>query len=164
METIWDKLVLCVFALSACATFLFSSLFHLHICHSREMFIVFGCLDYTGISALIAGSSISITYIFFRCLQTALIGWCSMIVVVNSIGIIGPMFPWWTGPRFRAGRAIIFLSSGAVSAGPLFHYLALYGTAGFPDSKEYFGFLGIVAMMLLYLIGVAVYVGRFPER
>ncbi|KAJ3277362.1 Adiponectin receptor protein 1 [Borealophlyctis nickersoniae] len=43
-----DRIVFAGFLFSASLTFLFSSLFHLHLCHSEKAYITFGCLDYSG--------------------------------------------------------------------------------------------------------------------
>lgn len=164
LESVYDKAMLALFTLSACSTFLCSSLFHLNACHSRDFFILFGCLDYAGISALIAGSSISLNYFYFFCEPTPRYIWSLLILASNSFGIIGPLFPWWTGPSFRAGRAIVFISSGVLSGGPLFHFIWEHGLSELPDWKTRLGGIGVLWMACLYLVGVGVYVSRIPER
>ena len=84
-----------------------------------------------------------------------------MIVLANLVGVIGPMVPGWTGPRFRTGRAIVFVSSGAISGAPVFHFLL---KGGLSSIGLRWGILGVALMVLLYMTGVFFYVGRIPER
>jgi hypothetical protein len=65
MET-EDKLVLSIFLALACYTLFFSSMFHLHSCVSHEAMKFWGCLDYSGISASIAGGSIAVMYLLLH--------------------------------------------------------------------------------------------------
>ena len=46
--TLIDYWLVTLFLISASYTFLASSLFHLHLCVSEEVYITFGCLDYSG--------------------------------------------------------------------------------------------------------------------
>jgi adiponectin receptor len=61
-----DKVIQTIFLALACYTFVFSSMFHLHQCvsHSAETF--WACLDFSGISASIAGGSVAVMYLLLH--------------------------------------------------------------------------------------------------
>lgn len=153
-----------VFTISASYTFLSSSLFHLHICHSQKLYSIFVCLDFTGISALIAASSITIVYLLFYCHSTERIVWSSLIVVFNLVGVIGPLFPGFLGPRYRTARAILFILSSVLIVLPVIHFVAMHGNGGFPDLNTNFAGIGFLLMILFYVLGVCIYIFKIPER
>ncbi|XJO75433.1 hypothetical protein BDV3_006119 [Batrachochytrium dendrobatidis] len=159
-----DYIAISVYLGCAAYTFITSSLFHMHLGVSPTVFIFFGCLDYSGISASIFGGSATTAYYFLYCDPNARIGWISALVVVNLVGIIGPIFKFWSGASFRAGRAIVYLSSGACSCAPIMYYLAIHGVKNLPSIHTSFAIPGILLMLFLYTFGVIIYVFRIPER
>jgi adiponectin receptor len=88
---------------------------------------------------------------------------CFLILICNSVGIVGPSFSWWTGPRFRTGRAVIFISSAFLSCLPIAYYFYSVGWNELPRPSENFGFVGLILMMILYLVGAFIYAKRLPE-
>ena len=153
-----------IFSLSASFTFLSSSLFHLHICHSQKLYAAFACLDYIGISALITGSSVSLIYLLFYCQTLPRIIWCSLIGACNLVGVIGPFFKGFLGPRFRTGRALLFITSSLLVVLPVIHFAAAHGVDGFPDITSNFAGVGLLLMVLFYSLGVCIYIFKIPER
>jgi adiponectin receptor len=163
-ESAIDKAVMTIFTLSASYTFLSSSLFHLHICHSQKLYSIFVCLDYTGISALIAGSSIALIYLLFYCQPVARNVWCSLIVLVNAAGVCGTMFRGCLGPRYRSVRTSIFVMSSVLIFLPVIHFAVTKGIDGFPDPSTNFAGVGFLLMVLFYVLGVCIYIFKVPER
>jgi adiponectin receptor len=162
MET-EDKLVLTIFLALACYTMFFSSMFHLHMCVSKHAMKFWACLDYSGISASIAGGSIAVMYLLLHCDGPVRVAWLSLLGIANLVGIVGPMFPNWNGPDFRKQRAMIYLASGASSFGPAFYYFYKYGTQHIPHHHENPAFTYLVYMAIQYVLGALVYSSRFPE-
>ncbi|KAH6563014.1 hypothetical protein BASA50_011381 [Batrachochytrium salamandrivorans] len=159
-----DYAIVSIFLGCVAYTLITSSLFHLHLGVSREAFVFFGCLDYSGISASIFGGSASIAYYFLYCDPRARVGWISALAFINLVGIIGPMFTFWSGSRFRSGRAAVYLSSGACSCAPVIYYLTTYGSQYLPSLSTSFAIPGLLLMMFLYVFGTFIYVMRIPER
>ncbi|KAJ3314179.1 Adiponectin receptor protein 2 [Boothiomyces sp. JEL0838] len=121
-------------------------------------------IDYSGISALMAGGTISAMYFLLHCeggFRTAIM---ITLGVVNLVGIIGPMFPIWTRGSFRTWRSLIYISSGGFIVFPIGYYLAKHGFDHFPDPNENPGFVYMSLMLCLYLLGAFFYVNRIPER
>ena len=61
-----DRVLLTIYLMLASYTMWASVMFHLHQCVSEKAEIFFGCLDYSGISASIAGGSISLIYLILH--------------------------------------------------------------------------------------------------
>eukprot|EP00842_Homolaphlyctis_polyrhiza_P002499 jgi/Hompol1/324/HPOL_001389-RA len=159
-----DYLMMSIFLGCAAYTFITSTLFHMKMCVSRHAFKIFGCLDYSGISASICGGAVSIVYYLLWCDPIARILWILVLFVVNFVGIVGPMFKFWSGPAFRVGRAVVYLSSGVLSCGPAIYKLLLFGTQGLPTVNDGYAVVGILFALSLYVIGSIFYMGRIPER
>ncbi|KAI8898681.1 hemolysin-III related-domain-containing protein [Globomyces pollinis-pini] len=92
LATMEERLVLTIFLVLHCYTLLCSSMFHLHLCVSEEAFKFWGCLDFSGISASIGGGAISIMYFLLHCDGGMRIFWIGSLVIMNLVGIIGPVF------------------------------------------------------------------------
>ncbi|EPZ32960.1 HlyIII-domain-containing protein [Rozella allomycis CSF55] len=81
------------------------------------------------------------------------------LALISSIGIFGPIYSKWSTPEFRTLRTIIYISSGAFSAIPVFH--AIYAN-GMPNTPR--GFYGWPLTLGTYLCGALIYASRMPER
>jgi channel protein (hemolysin III family) len=146
-SSVGDMMAFTTFFMCSGLCFLFSTLFHTHYCHSRQAFMRFGCLDYAGISTMICGSACAIAYFAWYCEPFVRNTWLAVLVVVSSIGIVGPLFDAWNTRAFRKLRTLIYVLSGIISAGPVFHYL--YSNWGFPpnlDSAFYFHMLVVSSL------------------
>lgn len=117
-----------------------------------------------GISASIAGGSISMMYFLLHCDGIARILWLSLLGISNLVGFFGPSFKVWYGPHFRFYRTTTFLCSAGSVIGPILYYFFKYGNTHLPDSRENPAFVYLGMMMLQYLAGAFFYALRIPER
>lgn len=122
------------------------------------------CLDYTGISALIAGSSIGLIHFLFYCQTVSRIVWCSLIVLFNIVGVMGTMFRGFMGPRYRTARTFIFIISSVIVILPVIHFVSMQGGDRFPDLNSNFAGTGFLLMVFFYLLGVCIFIFKVPER
>jgi adiponectin receptor len=159
--TVGDQAIFFVFFICAQCCFLFSTLFHIHFCHSRWAFVKFGCLDYAGISSMICGSCCVVTYFAFYCEPAYRNIYLTFTVMCASVGILGPFKEKWAHRSFRKWRTLIYVASAVSSALPLLHYLIAHG---FPTSIRYTFYQGVFLMAFLYLFGAFIYTTRIPER
>ncbi|KAI9197057.1 hemolysin-III related-domain-containing protein [Polychytrium aggregatum] len=160
--TVTDKIVIGLFLLCGSCTFLFSSLFHLHLCISESAYAFWGCLDYSGISALVCGTTATVAYYLFYCNPVIRTAWIATLVVVNMVGVLGPRLKVWSTSAFRVYRTLVYISSGVLSGGPVVHYCILNGiNLSLSDLNATWFYAGSVG---LYLTGAVFYVLRFPER
>ncbi|KAJ3316279.1 hypothetical protein HDU76_001921 [Blyttiomyces sp. JEL0837] len=158
---IGERSVLVAFLLMSTYTFWSSALFHLHTSHSRSAYVFFGCLDYSGISAGVCGTAISMLYYLFYCDPQTRYVWLAIICLVNTTGIFGPIFSFWPTREFRSYRAYLYMMSAIASTGPLLHFMLLYGWSALPGN---FAIPGFLLMLGCYFFGTMVYVLRLPER
>ncbi|KAJ3397961.1 hypothetical protein HDU92_000062 [Lobulomyces angularis] len=154
-----------------CVSFIFSASFHNFFCGNKKAYYFWGCLDYSGISALIFSSTVSLNYYLFYCEFNTRLIWSLLIAVINLTGIIGPMTNWWMGPKFRPIRTGLYMMSGAFVFGPLFHYMSSKTAKDLilQEKSMFHGMtsLGLFALPVscfIYICGATLYVCRIPER
>ncbi|KAI9187920.1 hypothetical protein H9P43_002311 [Blastocladiella emersonii ATCC 22665] len=158
---VWGHIVLVAFLLSACKCFLFSTLYHTHLCRDYATYIRFGCLDYAGISILIGGASSVITYCAYYCDASLRSMYLSLTVGLSLIGVVGPLFPAWPTTRFRPWRTLIYVGSGIFSVLPIVHFVA---ANGLPDGIPWWAAYGWLVVAGLNLCGATIYAFKLPER
>lgn len=125
-----DHLVFLGFFSGAFICLATSTLYHSSHCHSKDAYVLFGCLDYAGISTMICGSSTIATYYLFYCDFWSRSVWMGLTCASSAVGIIGPWYQHWTHPSFHTQRALIYVSSGVFSGLPVLHYIAANGLPG----------------------------------
>ncbi|KAJ3410677.1 Progestin and adipoQ receptor member 3 [Chytridiales sp. JEL 0842] len=86
-----DLLILGTFTLLAAYTFLTSALYHLHLSHSLEAYTFYGCLDYSGISATVGGTALTVLHFLFYCQPTPRTLWTVSICLCNLVVVLGFM-------------------------------------------------------------------------
>ncbi|KAJ3220175.1 ADP-ribosylation factor GTPase activating protein, ER-Golgi transport [Dinochytrium kinnereticum] len=163
-STMADRAILCVFLVVSAFTFAASSQFHLHLSHSCEAYLKFGCLDYSGISASVCATSITILYHLFKCNPQILYQWLSTILLINLVGVLGPLFKIWPTVSFRPYRTFIYVLSAFLSFAPIIQYFAVALGVERETLVEGFTPKGLGLMLGLYATGIIVYVLRIPER
>ncbi|KAJ3183147.1 Progestin and adipoQ receptor member 3 [Irineochytrium annulatum] len=163
-----DRLVLVTFAASSVITFGASSLYHLHMSHSEEAYRVYGCWDYSGISASVFGNSLSLTYHLFYCDRLSFLLWLLPISLTNTLGVFGPsLFPFWARGSFRPYRTALYVISALVSMAPIPHYFLFAGGStlqGIRDEVAEAAFRRYAAGLGVYAFGIFIYIGKLPER
>jgi adiponectin receptor len=144
-----------------CITFLTSALFHTNMCHKRsEVFAFFGCLDYTGISTTICGSTCAVAYYLYFCQPWWQRFWIATLALPNLVGVVGPMFRFWGKSEFRGTRTMIYILSATISAAPVLQYALVKGLSTLPvDAVR-----GVLLMAAFDLGGAFLYVHQWPER
>ena len=156
-----DVLLLSLFFLMSAYTFLASTLFHTLLCVSKQAHDRFICLDFSGVSAILACCSISYTYPLYACHPTARIVWILALLLVNTAGIIGPSHKIWMTVQFKNGRVAVYTCSALLSLLPFICYFIFFSTrAAVPqDILQRFG------MTLLQLgFGALLFALKMPER
>jgi len=153
-----SKWPMVVFLLSGMVCFLGSALFHTFGCQSQKAFYFFLKIDYSGISVLIAGSIVPfVCYIFHELTHWQYVYLVSLTVV--SLAVIYVSFSErFSEEKYQPYRAALFALMACFFIVPFGHMLWVYGNV---DTST---FLHFVSSAGLYLLGVASYVLRFPER
>lgn len=119
----------------------------------------FACVDYTGISLLIAASIVSVEYAAFYCEPVS--RW-TYIIVTLGLGIAGSILPWH--PTFNrsdmaGARVAFYVTLGATGFAPMLQ-LAYY--RGWEWTGAFYAPIG--KSIIVYLAGAMIYANKLPER
>ncbi|KDE06440.1 hypothetical protein, variant [Microbotryum lychnidis-dioicae p1A1 Lamole] len=154
-----DTAIALVFVGAAMKCLLCSTAWHLMAgCATDHWHRGAACVDYVGISGLIAASVMGIEYYGFYCRpQLATV----YIVFSGALGVMGMVFPWqaWFNEReYKSVRIAFFLSLGGSAIMPVLHMAILYGLF---DTVKYLMPVGL--SVSAYLVGLSFYGYQFPE-
>lgn len=154
-----SKLPLIIFLLSGMICFLGSTLFHTFGCHSsKHTHTFFLKVDYSGIAVLIAGSEVPfICYIFNEVSHWRYIYLISLVVISIAVMIFS-FAEKFSSHEYQPYRAALFVLMGCSGLIPFAHMMILFGGL---DTAIFYK---LALSVLLYLVGVGVYVSRLPER
>jgi len=159
-STTADIVIAACFFFTACLTLLCSTIWHtMNAVADVEAVSLFACVDYTGISILIATSIATTEYTVFYCDPVS--RWTYM-TATALLGIGGVILPW--NPRFNGSdmawlRVGFFVALGATGFLPM---AQLYVTHGADFVYDFYS--PIAESILVYLLGACVYASKVPER
>lgn len=156
----WDVFIAALFFFGACKALICSTVYHtMNSISDQTLLDRFACVDYTGISMLIAASIMTGEYTAFYCqarTQTV------YITVTAALGIGGIFLAW--DPRFNRAdmawaRVAFFVSLGATGFAP---FVQLCMTRGLSWTLTFYA--PIAKSIAVYLIGAIAYASKVPER
>jgi len=155
-----DIFIAAVFFFAACKCLVCSTLWHtMNSIAEQNLMERFACVDYTGISLLIAASIMTTEYTAFYCEPVS--RW-TYIVCTATLGIGGVILPWH--PTFNRAdmnwaRVAFYVALGATGFAPI---VQLNLTRG-PEWSYYF-YAPLVKSVSVYMIGALIYAAQIPER
>ncbi|XP_072884169.1 adiponectin receptor protein 1-like [Hemitrygon akajei] len=118
-------------------------------------------LDYSGIALLIMGSFVPWLYYSFYCSPQPRLIYLIIVCVLGITAIVVSQWDRFATPQYRAVRAGVFLGLGLSGLVPTLHFMFVEGVI----KAATVGQLGwLFLMAFLYIVGVAVYAARVPER
>lgn len=160
MATKSDVFMAGIFFFAACKCMVCSTMWHtFNSIAEQDLMERFACVDYTGISLLIASSIMTTEYTAFYCEPTSRIVW---ITVTALFGIAGTILPW--NPYFNRAdkawlRVVFFCSLAATGAFPV---VQIIYTRGLHWALYFYG--PITKSVLVYFLGAILYACKVPER
>jgi len=160
LSTKTDVFIAAVFFFAACKCLVCSTLWHtMNSVADLTLMERFACVDYTGISLLIAASIMTTEYTAFYCEPVS--RWIYLITTA-TLGIGGVILPWH--PTFNRqdmawARVAFYVSLGATGFVPI---LQLNMTRGGTWAWEFYA--PIAKSIIVYLVGACVYASQVPER
>lgn len=159
-HTTADKLVNGLFFLAAAKAMACSAIWHTFsaIAHQTVM-ERFACVDYSGISLLIAASIMTTEYTAFY--NDPLSRWCYM-TATCLFGLAGVILPWrpaFNRADMRVFRVAFYVALGATGAVPM---IQLSSTKGIAWVWAFY--LPVFKSVLVYLVGATFYALQIPER
>lgn len=155
-----DVCIAAVFFFAACKCLVCSTMWHtMNSVADQTLMERFACVDYTGISLLIAASIMTTEYTAFYCEPVS--RWIYM-TLTATLGIGGVILPWH--PTFNRSdmawaRVAFYVTLGATGFAP---GLQLSLTRGGGWAWEFYA--PITKSITVYLVGAIVYASQIPER
>lgn len=155
-----DVFIAAVFFFAACKCLVCSTMWHtMNSVADQTLMERFACVDYTGISLLIAASIMTTEYTAFYC--EPLSRWVYM-TATATLGLGGVILPWH--PTFNRAdmawaRVAFYVTLGATGFAPV---LQLNLTRGGAWAWEFYA--PITKSIIVYLVGAIVYASQVPER
>ncbi|KAA1106002.1 hypothetical protein PGT21_025979 [Puccinia graminis f. sp. tritici] len=159
-STMTDRVISLIFLVCAIKCLICSTAWHLFSgCGTLGPFRRLACVDYVGISGLIAASVMSMEYYGFYC-RPGLAGlYMSFTVAMGIIGMILPFQPFFDRPESKGIRIVFFVSMAGSALIPQAHMAYLYGL------RETFHFYyPALPSVISYLAGLFFYATNWPER
>ncbi|KAK6334075.1 hypothetical protein TWF696_002577 [Orbilia brochopaga] len=160
LHTTADRYINALFFLAAAKALACSTIWHT-MSSIAELSTMerFACVDYTGISLLVASSILTTEYAAFYNEPVSRTLYMSLTVVLGTIGVIFPWRPIFNRTDYRGFRVMFYVSLGASGFLPLAQLMYTRGAAWCMRF-----YLPIFKSVLVYLSGATVYAYRIPER
>jgi adiponectin receptor len=160
MSSFADPIVFGIFLVAALKCLLLSSTWHVFSCFAKvPVFKTCACMDYVGISVLIAASIISTEYYGFDGKIFAQVFYMTLTAVLGCIGIVIPWFEWFDTVENRGWRITFFLGIAVSGIIPMLHLSYI------TSLKQALFFLAPISKSLFsYIAGVVIYGSQIPER
>ncbi|CZT17929.1 probable IZH3 Implicated in Zinc Homeostasis, membran protein [Ramularia collo-cygni] len=158
--TKFDIVIAGAFFFAACKCLVCSTMWHAMSSISNQTLMErFACVDYTGISLLVAASIMTTEYTAFYCEPTSRWIYLSTTFALGIAGIILPWHPTFNRADMawaRVGFYVTLAATGFVPVGQLTYERGWEATAFF--------YAPIVKSISVYLGGAVLYAAKIPER
>ena len=155
-----DIVFAAIFFFAACKCLVCSCMWHtMSSIADQTLMERFACVDYTGISLLIAASIMTTEYTAFYCEPVS--RW-TYIITTAVLGIGGVILPWH--PTFNRAdmawaRVTFYITLGATGFAPLFQLSISRGLAWC-----YYFYAPLIKSVTVYFFGAIIYASKMPEK
>lgn len=158
--TTYDRLIFFVFVAAALKCLVCSALWHTfaHIANLDAMKKL-ACMDYVGISVLIAASIVTMEYHGFYCTPKYQLAYVGFTAALGLAGIVIPWFEWFDRVENRHIRIMFFLGIAVSGALPICHIMLAQSVR-----RTLLFFAPVAKSVGCYVFGVVVYASNYPER
>lgn len=154
-----DTAIALLFIVAAIKCLLCSTIYHtLSGCSTHGWHRRAACVDYVGISGLIAASVMGMEYYGFYCRTNLAIFYMCCSAALGASGMILPWQPWFNQRKYKSWRITFFLGLAFSAMMPIGHMAILYGVV---DTAKFFS--PVLPSITAYLVGVSFYGNSFPE-
>jgi adiponectin receptor len=158
--TALDKFTIGFYMMSAMNAMICSATWHAFSCLCmRQVKQKFACVDYSGITMLIAATIVTCEYMSMYC-QTTVRN--AFMIVTSLCGLGGATFTWapdFDKPQSRGKRIFFFVSFAVAGVSSFFTAAFIHGFW-----KTFFFYLPIMKSLLTYIGGVTFYGLQIPEK
>ena len=155
-----DVFIAAVFFFAACKCLVCSTMWHtMNSVADQSLMERFACVDYTGISLLIAASIMTTEYTAFYCEPLSRWVYMTATAVLGIAGVILPWHPLFNRVNMAWARVAFYVSLAATGFAPV---LQLNISRGGLWAWEFYA--PIAKSIMVYLVGACVYASQVPER
>ncbi|PBP22669.1 hypothetical protein BUE80_DR006602 [Diplocarpon rosae] len=160
LSTKTDVFIAAVFFFAACKCLVCSTMWHtMNSVADQTLMERFACVDYTGISLLIAASIMTTEYTAFYCEPVSRWIYMTLTATLGVGGVILPWHPTFNRADMAWARVAFYVTLGATGFAPV---LQLNLDRGGAWAWEFYA--PIVKSITVYLVGAVVYASHIPER
>ncbi|KAI1142711.1 HlyIII-domain-containing protein [Hypoxylon sp. FL0543] len=157
-----DVFIAAIFFFAACKCLVCSTIWHTMNCVADQTLMErFACIDYTGISLLIAASIMTTEYTAFYCEPISRWTYMTATAVLGIAGTILPWHPKFNGQDMAWLRVGFFVGLGATGFMPVFQIILTRGPAW---ALEFYTGSNLLKSLFVYVLGACVYASKVPER
>ena len=155
-----DIFVAGVFFFAACKCLVCSTMWHtMNSIAEQNVMERFACVDYTGISLLIAASIMTTEYTAFYCEPFSRWTYMCSTAFLGVLGVIIPWHPNFNRADMRWARVAFYVTLGLTGLSPV---IQLNITRG-PEWSYYF-YAPVMKSVAVYVAGAMIYACQVPER
>ena len=155
-----DILITACFLAAACKCLICSTMWHtMNSIADKTLLDRFACVDYTGISFLIAASILSTEWTAFYCETVSRTIYMTLTFALGIAGTILPWHPTFNRADMAWARVAFYVSLGATGFAPV---IQLNITRG-PEWSFYF-YAPVAKSLVVYILGSMIYAAQIPEK
>lgn len=148
------------FFFAACKCLVCSTIWHtMNSISNQTLMERFACVDYTGISLLVATSIMTTEYTAFYCEPWSRWFYLTTTFVLGTAGTVLPWHPTFNRADMNWMRVLFYVSLAATGFVPV---LQLTYERGWDDVSYFYA--PVTKSVLVYLVGAILYAGKVPER
>lgn len=160
LSTNTDIFIAAMFFFAACKCLVCSCMWHtMNSVADQTLMERFACVDYTGISLLIAASIMTVEYTAFYCEPVSRWVYLGLTGTLGVGGVILPWHPTFNRSDMAWARVAFYCSLGATGFAPV---IQLNLTRGGEWTWEFYA--PIAKSLTVYVLGAFVYASQVPER
>ncbi|KAL7422722.1 inc metabolism membrane protein [Cryptotrichosporon argae] len=154
-----DTTMLCLYLTAAISCLLSSASWHvLSGCASRGWFEWGACVDYVGISWLIAMSFNTVVYNVYYCHPRTVLGYTATNIACGALGSYLPFQRWFNERKNKNWRIAFFLFLNFAMIAPM---VQLFYQQGYDRGSAFLSPFG--RSIYAYLVGLVLYAFHWPE-
>lgn len=155
-----DVVIAAVFFIAACKCLVCSTMWHtMNSIAEQSLMERFACVDYTGISLLIAASIMTAEYTALYCEPISRTIYMTTTAVLGVGGILVAWHPTFNRPDMSWARVAFYVSLAVSGFIPVIQLNLTRGPAWC-----YYFYAPVAKSVLVYLLGACVYASKIPER
>ncbi|KAL8691445.1 MAG: hypothetical protein Q9218_003328 [Villophora microphyllina] len=155
-----DVFFAAMFFFAACKCLICSCMWHTMSSISEQTLMErFACVDYTGISLLIAASIMTTEYTAFYCEPWSRWTYITLTALLGVGGVIMPWHPTFNRADMNWFRVMFYITLAATGFAPVFQLSLVRGSAW-----SWYFYSPIAKSILVYLVGALIYASQVPER